>query len=95
MNKATLAALKKSIKKWEFLVKNPHADEPSCALCDRFQITKKDRCQRVGGEICPVSKATGRSFCEGSPYYDFHRTKAGARAELTFLKSLLPKRKRK
>src|SRR3990167_7710473 len=118
MNKATLAALRESIKHWEKNVaaKTPKGANPygaSCALCAKFAISDRtpltDICRG-----CPVMEKTGQTNCFDTPWmgavkaYDRWRSYSesenvpfkqkwvlAARAELTFLKSLLPKRKRK
>ena len=110
MNKATLLALKGSIKKWEDIVAGTKQDlgDENCPLCKRFLVSKnKETC-----EGCPVREKTGQSLCGGSPYEAWHREQARledradqyreryadtpelqklARAELKFLRSLMPK----
>ena len=98
MNKQTLRALKGSIKKWELIVAGKGKDlgDENCSLCKRFVYSR----ECMG---CPVQQKTGRQFCEASPYKkwmlltggygavaDTPERKKAARAELKFLKSLLP-----
>jgi hypothetical protein len=96
MNATTLKALKGSIKKWEGIVAGKVKDEgpDNCPLCKLFYA--------INCRGCPVSKATRLKWCDGSPYSDLWNggkatTKpqiAAAKAEVKFLKSLLPKGKR-
>lgn len=102
MEAATLTALNQSIEKWE---RNAVAETPDdyavrvkdCPLCDIFF--------RGGCRGCPVMAATGESGCGGSPYRAAVRAcyrwedadtalrdaaHAAARAEVAFLRSLLP-----
>lgn len=84
-------ALELSITKWEtiwaWMTAHPgeflnDGGTQSCALCRKY-------CLEYSCEGCPVQERTGRSFCEGSPYYAFDYTKAiRAKRELDFLKSL-------
>jgi len=98
MNKTTLKALKGSIKKWELIVSGVGEDlgDENCPLCKRF-AHKENTCAG-----CPVAEKAGR-FCERTPYIpwtnyvggygakaDTPKKKLLARAELKFLKSLLP-----
>lgn len=97
MNPETLEALKGSIEKWRTIVEENGYDEgtANCPLCRLFRYN-----DCVG---CPVSAATGNEGCHGSPYDNWfalngHQNKAdipgrfaAARAELDFLRSLLPK----
>ena len=101
MNAKTLKALKGSIAKWERIVAGTGACHgvDNCPLCELFW----DR----GCRGCPVVQKSGYRLCIGTPFEGvgrhlsdegFARTtsaKKAARAELAFLKSLLPKRKRK
>jgi hypothetical protein len=94
MDAATLEALQRSIEAWEGIVAGAAvADEKSSnpALCAMFI---KDHC-----DGCPVRERTGDSLCYGSPHEDYDLavevgdevSKARyARAEVEFLKSLLP-----
>lgn len=111
MNPIALAALKKSIKHWERLAcGNPRpgerANAQSCALCGLFL-----KPTNVGGVVrwcngCPVKAKTGRDCCDLTPYarasrlFDAfnprrNRFLEAAKDELAFLKSLLPKTKKK
>lgn len=102
MNKQTLTALRGSIRKWEKIADGTGVDlgPKNCPLCQLF--FNGGRCQG-----CPVSRHTGCAQCLGTPYDDWSdmfgitgvralkartpKAKAAARAELAFLKSLLPK----
>ena len=94
--KSRLGALKESIKKWEWLAKHrgsplPYTDAETCALCNIYISGDKDNCMG-----CPVMERTGTKSCVGTPYCDYslaldHKeAKLAARAEVKFLKSLLP-----
>jgi hypothetical protein len=102
MDDRTLEALKASIAKWE---RNARAETPAeyltathhCPLCDLFYW--KSDCHG-----CPVSMRTAERNCWGTPYIEASKAKyewwegtgtaeqahAAARAEVSFLKSLLP-----
>jgi len=64
-------ALEKAIKKWQGIVDGTVADEGviNCALCQMF-IRKE--CYG-----CPVSHATGRPYCAGSPYDQWEKATPG------------------
>lgn len=103
MDAKTLKALKASIAKWE---KHSVAETPGevrigvkyCALCKLFNDYESS-C-----DGCPVKANTGRGYCMGTPYVQAaaerhnwadgfglqERFQAAARAEVEFLKSLLP-----
>ena len=99
MNRKTLKALKGSIEKWEDIVAGTGHDDgaENCPLC---QLFIRNEC--VG---CPVFEKTRMRECQGTPYQRWVRylgfaptwtagtlrQKAAAKAELKFLKSLLPK----
>lgn len=83
MNDETLKALKASIRKWERIVKG--GMEGDCPLCKMF----RDRDIEDDCDGCPVMEKTNRPFCRGTPYWD-DDSPAQAKAELDFLKSLLP-----
>ncbi len=101
MDDATLQALKDSIAKWE---KNARAEcldnvrmgMLHCPLCKIFN----GRGHRGNDcEGCPVREHTGVQYCYETPYWDadkandyfqFERFLSAARAEVDFLKSLLP-----
>jgi len=98
--KTKKAALKESIRKWEFIVdyhkKNPHRGQPldardsSCALCKLF--AEDHTCRG-----CPVANAAMNYSCRGTPWVNYQwadtPTKClnAAIRELNFLKSLLAK----
>jgi hypothetical protein len=90
----TLYALRGSIAKWEGIVAGTVKDEgpDNCPLCQCFF--------EADCAGCPVYEKTGLYSCEGSPYEAFSdaedandekRMALAARAELDFLKSLLPR----
>jgi hypothetical protein len=102
MNAKTLKALKGSIRKWEKIVAGMGGDRgpANCALCEMF--LHEHACRG-----CPVYSRTGQEGCRGTPYDDWKgrrhphgqnevfattpHYKSAARAEVRFLKSLLPK----
>ena len=105
MDKKTLKALKKSIKKWEKIVNEEGVDWGlDCSLCKLFI---ENNCVD-----CPVYIKTKMRSCIGTPYAewvhhqrDSHvdefteayeiecpKCKELARKELEFLKSLLPEK---
>jgi hypothetical protein len=72
MNKKTLKALKDSIQHWEDLAAGyggsmNRPNSSSCALCQLFYGSRYEE-DREDCQGCPVSKKTGRPFCEGTPY---------------------------
>jgi len=97
MKKATLTALKASIKHWEENAEIADLDEAKisigdCALCGQFFYFGG-----CGG--CPVAERTGKNRCQGTPYSravnaektnDLPAFIKAAKAEIAFLKSLLP-----
>lgn len=99
MNQKTLKALKSSIAHWERLAsgKRKDGEQPTgqcCALCAQFF---DNHCRG-----CPVASKTKLTACVGTPYWkasrywnlqgpDSRQFKTAAKAELQFLKSLLPK----
>lgn len=108
MDAQTLKALKASISKWE---RNSRVRSPDnyligvsdCPLCALFYpiIYRAEGC-----EGCPVHDRTGYSFCKHSPYKEAtnasgvwsnggREARKAARAEVEFLKSLLPEGERK
>lgn len=101
MNAKTLKALKGSIAKWEAIVAGTERDDgpDNCPLCQLFNKHPFGEC-----DGCPVAESVGLSGCDGTPYQAWDElgcdraetpnAVAAARAELRFLKSLLP-RKRK
>lgn len=90
MNEETKNALEGSIAKWKAIEEGHGEDHglENCPLCKLFHT----------GEVCdgcPVKEETGKDFCEGTPYEDWHSIiadtpalKALARAEREFLESL-------
>jgi hypothetical protein len=98
VNPETLEALKGSIEKWRKIVEEKGEDRhcQNCPLCQLFH--GDDDCNG-----CPVQEATRRPHCAHTPYYEYAElsdlygrastTDAmnAARAELEFLRSLLPK----
>lgn len=68
MDKATLQALKKSIKKWENIVAGTGQDEGvgNCALCKLFWPKPFVELACKGG--CPVFNKTQRKGCVDTPY---------------------------
>jgi hypothetical protein len=101
MDERTLIALKGSIAKWESIVAGTEADEGfnNCPLCKEFYHPFPNHCRG-----CPVRDATGETNCGGSPYTDWAdltdqfntywavnpELVEAAKAELDFLRSLLP-----
>lgn len=105
MDARTLEALQASIAKWErnAVAETPQAAKiyaDSCALCQMYCLS----IDIASCNGCPVSSATGEIDCDGSPWpaarqkweawcdddakaAAFHEA---ARAEVAFLKSLLP-----
>jgi len=103
MDKKTLKALKKSIRKWEKIVAGEGEDRgcDNCALCKLFAEYE------CAG--CPVYVETGETSCQGTPFHEWARhheekhltgvlkikcpeCKELAQKELEFLKSLLPEK---
>lgn len=103
--KSRLAALKASICKWKRIVKHLKEDDAAvppwdggtetCGLC---QIYYNNR----DCDDCPVSRKTGMGGCVGTPYHKYQEAKGyvdktdgleAAKAEMAFLKGLLPKKK--
>src|SRR5690349_9315324 len=100
MDAVTRKALEGSIRKWRGILAGTTADDgvTNCPLCAEFYSIS------LGCHGCPVSAATGHSFCRGSPYEKWEdqnssramnkKLRALAKAELDFLISLRPKRAR-
>jgi hypothetical protein len=86
MKSKTLAALKKSIVIWSDRANGLDVDK-GCPLCKLFPDCID----------CPVMLKTGKPSCSGTPFYKWAAkpTAANAKKELDFLKSLLPKKRRK
>jgi hypothetical protein len=95
MDARTLEALKGSIAKWEAIVAGTGKDDGyfNCPLCKLFndQGDDEDDCVK-----CPVFIRVRARYCENSPYYAYRDAigtdgeAAAAKAELDFLRSLLP-----
>lgn len=97
MNPETLEALKGSIEKWRKIVEEGAHNRGAmdCPLCDLFM--KSHDC-----DGCPVREFSGVRYCRRTPYPTYMNMAAAhghgsdealtaARAELEFLRSLLPK----
>ena len=106
MKLKTLEAIKGSIEKWRKIVEeeteNRGADD--CPLCALFLNRRDLNNNPCAG--CPINERTGQIFCRDTPCRDFedHDDKTNntcradtdekmiaARAEIDFLRSLLPK----
>lgn len=101
MDDKTRTALEGSIEKWRNIAEGTGYDHgpDNCPLCQAFQ-GKPD----VGCKGCPVRDKTGQNYCRDTPYdawFALHKTVGScwavtpeqidaAKAELVFLKSLLP-----
>lgn len=96
MDERTLTALKGSIEKWDAIVAGTGRDygTHNCPLCAAFYQPSNPEDDDCTG--CPVREATGRSWCDGSPYDNYRSCKScwgrqrAAKKELEFLRSLLP-----
>lgn len=86
MNKATLKALKASIKHWQ--TDTPPMMASDCALCNRFHYACRKSYSSTG-EYCPIFKQTGKRGCAETPYV-FNPTLVTRKKEIEFLQSLLP-----
>jgi hypothetical protein len=109
MNPKTERALRKACAHWKRLATGKQKRRESifakdCALCKLFVIPYKKRTKDCAG--CPVRKRTGWPLCKGSPWsrvyniFNYANThgaefREAARAQLEFLQSLLPKKRRK
>lgn len=105
MDQRTLEALKGSIEKWRRIVYKgaSNGGPEDCPLCQLFN-TYEHKYGLAGEKCvgCPVMERTGVSGCEGSPYEKIEnsfyvdpinedpKVLKHAKAELAFLKSLLP-----
>lgn len=99
MNAEALTALHRSIAKWKAIVAGTGTnDGPSdCPLCQLYNVNLPYNVKCIG---CPVMDRTGLQLCAGSPYLryeeaedegaDDEELKHFAKAELDFLRSLLP-----
>lgn len=106
MKPSTLKALRQSIAHWRRMAtgKSKPGESPvgsQCALCRAFYSIKLGVC-----DGCPVKKKTGFNLCHRTPFHQaatFWRSsgiastvfKLAAKVELAFLRSLLPKKKKK
>lgn len=103
MKAKTLKALRGSIAKWESIVEGTGIDigAGNCPLCRLFHFGFGGKKNPVKCGGCPVREATGQHGCLGSPYdviediEDQYGTGSeeyakAAKAELDFLKGLLP-----
>src|SRR5262245_65088865 len=97
MDTKALAALKKSIRKWEQIVAGrAYSKGPeNCPLCKLFWIPIPGGVGGLAPESCigcPVYEDTGEPGCIGTPYEDYENdnTQENAEAELEYLRSLLP-----
>lgn len=100
MLKATEKALRASIKHWvEDGPKGDSMDGDKCALCLRFGDLKGYNpdyvsCTRVTpsgkSEECPVYLRTGEASCHSTPW-EPQPNPTQVKAEIKFLKSLLPR----
>lgn len=102
MKKATLKALKGSIQKWKRIVKGVEIDEgtDNCPLCQLFVRADCTGCpvaKKTGFSYCsntPYSDWEGEAWGlkrNGAGYKHTKRSLKAAKAEVAFLKSLLPK----
>lgn len=107
MKPSTLKDLKRSIAHWLRMATGKarigeRPDGLHCALCARFALPKN----AFGCDGCPVKEKTGLSGCSGTPWQaaydachaygiDSVRFKRAAKKQLAFLRSLLPKKKKK
>jgi len=71
MTPETETALRESIKYWEAIADGTKgASVDNCALCKRFRA--EPACQ-TSHEACPVTIATGKSYCLETPFIKFWR----------------------
>jgi hypothetical protein len=102
MNEVVRTALEESIAHWERIAAGTEnaVGRRYCALCRLFNhwVRPPNRMTpwETNCEGCPVKKATGKRFCDDTPFEDFISTNdpaklaASAKAETAFLRSLLP-----
>lgn len=105
MNKKTLRALKGSIRKWEEIVAGEEVDDgvDNCPLCQLFYWEDCKGCpvkETTGKECCVGSPYDDEwndihqfdlTLSDKGGYVHTEQSLAAAKAELKFLKSLLPK----
>lgn len=97
MDDRTRTALLGSIAKWEAIVAGTGIDQGSsnCPLCQLFNENENPDAKADCAD-CPVAQKVDKSFCAGTPYIEYDEatteeaTLEAARAELAFLRSLLP-----
>lgn len=85
MRADTKEALKASIAHHKRVRDDRHGDEQlginNCALCQMYhRVTTGFSCERVIDEVsemCPVKERTGRTHCQGSPYYPYESGEYG------------------
>jgi hypothetical protein len=107
MDEKTLTALQGSIAKWEAIVNGTGEDRgiDNCPLCREFHEVFFSEDDREAGRLscsgCPVAIAAREVGCYQTPYDEIARLEdddteeyaAAAKAELEFLRSLLPSSK--
>ena len=108
MKVETLTALKGSIAKWKAIAAGTGVDRgvKNCPLCMLFYSDDQTYIENCKG--CPVKSKVRETLCSKTPYIAWHdshpymrfpleakteKHKKLARAELKFLRSLLPKKK--
>ena len=100
-----IAALEKSIEKWQAIVDGIGKDEGSrnCALCQKYSNTvyieedgeEYEVCADQEGNLCPISERTKQDACKDTPYADFNLAKTpetraqAARQMLAYLEDIL------
>ena len=98
-------AIRLCIAKWEVIVLlceegfriESEGGHNTCALCHMFLNEGSNVCDMPFGKKCPISVATGRDMCRGTPYVSFTRADKDdldarmeeAVREVTFLRGLL------
>jgi len=98
-------AIRLCIAKWEVIVLlceegfriESEGGHNTCALCHMFLNKGNNSCDKPFGKKCPISVATGRDMCHGTPYRSFTRADRDdldarmeeAVREVTFLRGLL------
>lgn len=94
MNKQTLVALKKSIAMWERRAKGEtiRVNRGNCALCELFNAGPTNKSTDCVG--CPVHEITREKYCYGTMATREY-TSETARAEVNFLRALLPPSERR
>jgi hypothetical protein len=102
MDAETLKALRGSIAKWQAIVDGTGKDlgAENCPLCWKFNKWYVYGTSAGDCDGCPVKERTGENGCRSSPHEEWEDMDEGdasakernyvAKAELDFLKSLLP-----